>query len=62
MARTAANAHLKPKTPSQFKSYLKQASTTVLSDDGDRQTIRRKGTSTEQWSLQSGKWVLKGFS
>ena len=54
--------HIAPKNNSQFNAYLKQASTTVLYNDGDRQTIRRKDSSTEQWVWNGSKWVLAGFS
>lgn len=54
-------AHVKPKTPSQFKAFLNQKSSTVLSDDGNRQIVRRPN-STQQWDWNGTHWVLRGFS
>lgn len=54
-------AHTAPKTKTQFKAFIKQKSSTVLSDDGDRMMIRRTD-STQQWNWNGSHWQLMGFS
>lgn len=57
----AKTTHTAPKTTAQFKAFIKQKSSTVLSDDGDRMMIRRPG-STQQWNWNGSHWRLMGFS
>ena len=49
--------HNTPKTNAQFKSYIKQKSSTVTASTETAATITRNGK-TEQWVKPGSKWQL----